>query len=437
MSIIRINGGKVLEGKVPIGGAKNAALPLMVASLLTKDTLVLTNVPNLSDIVTMSHLLMQHGVSMSIDGDSFSSVSGGRSILLNAANVNNNVAPYDIVRKMRASVWVLGPLVARFGEAVVSLPGGCAIGSRPIDLHIMALKEMGAKVELRDGNICASVQGRLRGADISFDKISVGATHNAVMAATLAEGITILRNIAKEPEVKNLTDCLIMMGAKIRYLNDSTLEIDGVESLHGAHCNVIPDRIEAGTYAIAAAITDGEIELLGFTVSHMEHMLRKFSEAGVGVLETPRGIKVFRTGELKSTNVTTGAYPGFPTDMQAQFMSLMSVASGTAVITETIFENRFMHVAELSRMGADVCIHGNTAVIRGNKNLIGTDVRATDLRASVSLLLAGLVAKDVTTIHEAHHIERGYERIEEKLIECGADIDKCSVLQENLEQVEV
>lgn len=425
MDKIRIQGGVPLKGVIHISGAKNAALPLMAACLLTKDTLVLSNVPNLADITTMANLLIQHGVSFSVDGCVAPDASGGRTILLNAGAITSKVAPYDIVRKMRASVWVLGPLLARFGEAKVSLPGGCAIGTRPIDLHLGALEQMGAVIELSEGYIYASVEGKLKGAEIYFDKISVGATANTLMAATLAEGKTVLHNAAREPEITDLATCLKAMGAHIEGIGSSTLTIDGVEALHGASHPVICDRIEAGTYAIAAAITQGEVELEGARPEMMEAVLEKLMQAGVVIVPTERGIKVSRKAEgIKAVDVTTQAYPGFATDMQAQFMALMVVAEGASIMSETIFENRFMHVPEMIRMGANISIAGHSAMIRGVPLLRGAEVMATDLRASVSLVLAALAAEGETVINRVYHIDRGYERVEEKLKACGAKIER-------------
>lgn len=425
MDKIRIQGGAPLHGTIYISGAKNAALPLMAACLLTKDTLVLSNVPNLADITTMANLLIQHGVSFSVDGCATASESGGRIILLNAGNITSRVAPYDIVRKMRASVWVLGPLLARFGEAKVSLPGGCAIGTRPIDLHLGALEQMGATINLSEGYIHATVADKLKGAEIYFDKISVGATANLLMAATLAEGRTVLYNAAREPEITDLGNCLKAMGAKIEGLGTSTLTIDGVEELHGAHYPVIADRIEAGTYAIAAAITGGHIELIGARHDMMEAVLEKLTQVGVSVTSTEQGIIVSNPDKkLGTVDITTQAYPGFATDMQAQFMALMTVADGASIISETIFENRFMHVPELSRMGANITITGHSALVRGTPTLRGAEVMATDLRASVSLVLAALVAEGETIINRVYHIDRGYERVEEKLKACGALIER-------------
>jgi UDP-N-acetylglucosamine 1-carboxyvinyltransferase len=423
MDKIVIRGGNKLYGKIYIAGAKNAALPIMAACLLTEDTLVLSDIPHLADIVTMANLLIQHGVNFNIDGASLTSNKYGKSILLNAANIHNKTAPYEIVRKMRASVWVLGPLLARFGEAYVSLPGGCAIGTRPIDLHLSALASMGAEIHLEDGYIHAKVDGRLRGAEIHFEKISVGATANLLMAATLAEGRTILHNTAREPEICDLINCLQAMGAEIQGINTGTLIIDGKDKLHGAHHKIIPDRIEAGSYAIAVAMAGGDVELLNISNDIFDNVIEKLTQTGLDITNTEHGIRVRSDGtSIKSVDMTTLPYPGFPTDLQAQFMALMSISDGASLISETLFENRFMHAPEMARMGANITIKGNTALVRGTPKLKGAQVMATDLRASVSLVLAALAAEGETTISRVYHIDRGYERIEEKLAALGADI---------------
>jgi UDP-N-acetylglucosamine 1-carboxyvinyltransferase len=422
MDKIRVIGGQRIVGKIQIAGAKNAALPIMCASLLTSDILVISGLPHLSDIATMCNLLMSLGVSFSVDGSSFLSGSG-KTILLNAAEISNKTAHYDIVRKMRASIWVLGPLLSRFGEARVSLPGGCAIGTRPIDMHLAALEAMGATIFLEDGYVHAKCAGRLKGAEIYFDKISVGATINTLMAATLADGKTILHNVAREPEVNDLVNCLLSMGANIENLDNGTMVIEGVEKLHGAHHHIIADRIEAGTYAIAAAITGGDVELLNIDASMLESMSEKLISTGVKVTAIPGGMRVVGSGErIIANDITTMPYPGFPTDLQAQFMALMAISNGASLISETLYENRFMHVPELMRMGANIKINGNTALIRGVRKLKGAQVMATDLRASVSLVLAGLVAEGETVINRVYHIDRGYEHLEAKLAACGANI---------------
>ncbi len=423
MDVIKVKGGKPLHGKIRISGSKNAALPIMAAALLTDDTFVLSNVPNLADIITMGQLLMNHGAEISIDGSNISEDNTGRTILLNSSNITNYTAPYDIVKKMRASFLTLGPLLAKHGRARVSLPGGCAIGVRPVNLHLYAMEQLGAKIILEDGYVCAEALNGLRGAHINFDIVSVGATENALMAATLADGVTTITNAAIEPEITDLAHCLITMGAKIEGVNSSTLKITGVSKLHGGHHRIIPDRIEAGTYAVAAAVTDGEIELLDIDYNLLENMLDKFNQAGILITRTERGVKVCRKGSnILSVDMNTNAYPGFSTDMQAQFMTMMSIADKVSVITENVWENRFMHVPELSRMGANITINGNCATVRGVKSLYSAKVMASDLRASVSLVLAGLIAKEETYVHRVYHLDRGYEAVEQKLFACGAEI---------------
>ncbi len=422
MDSIRIIGRQKLRGEIHISGAKNAALPLMCASLLSGETVTLSNVPYLADIVTMANLLAQHGVAFNMHGDG---VPLTRSISLNAANVNNFTAPYELVRTMRASVLVLGPLLARFGAAKVSLPGGCAIGARPIDLHLKALEQMGAEITLADGYINAKVADRLRGANITFEKVSVGATENLLMAACLADGVTTLHNAAREPEIADLAQCLQAMGAHIEGIGSASLRITGVKELHGCRHAVVADRIETGTFAAAAAITGGEVELIGARADLMQAVIDKFAEAGVSISSTPRGLLVKATTDrIQGIDIMTEPYPGFPTDMQAQMMALLSVADGASMITETIFENRYMHAPELMRMGARITLHGSSAMIRGVKELTGAEVMATDLRASVSLVIAALAAKGETTIHRVYHLDRGYERLEEKLTACGAVIER-------------
>jgi UDP-N-acetylglucosamine 1-carboxyvinyltransferase len=424
MDKIRIRGGKALTGTIPISGAKNAALPLMAACLLTEDKLTLTNVPYLADVITMANLLVQHGVKLHM-GEKPSTLEGfGRQLSLEAADIANFTAPYELVRTMRASVLVLGPLLARFGQAKVSLPGGCAIGTRPIDLHLKALEQMGAIIELGGGYIHAMVKGRLLGADIAFDKVTVTGTENILMAATLAQGRTTLRNAAREPEVTDLAQCLVSMGAKIEGIGTDTLTIDGLPSLHGAAHQVIADRIEAGTYAAVAAITGGDLVLKGVSLSTLSAIAEKFSEAGIDVRAEENGVRVARRNGLHGVDVMTQPYPGFPTDMQAQMMGLMTLAEGASMITETIFENRFMHVPELMRMGARINVHGASAMVRGVPELNAAEVMATDLRASVSLVIAALAAKGDTVINRVYHLDRGYERLEEKLAACGAEIER-------------
>lgn len=427
MDKILIEGGYSLKGEIVISGSKNAALPLMAASLLTADTIVLSNVPQLADVVTMSHLLINHGVKLSVDGVNLDKNLNGRTILLNGENVNNFEAPYDIVRKMRASFLVLGPLLARFGRAKVSLPGGCTIGTRPINLHLEALKLLGAKIEIIDGYIEASVNGKLKGAEIFCDKISVGATENVMMAATLAEGITVINNAAREPEIIDLAKFLCSMGAKIKGYGTSRIEIEGVEKLKGAYHEIIADRIEAGTYAIAALMTRGELLLRNIGPKIISNVLGKLIQVGAIVKKENNSIFIKSNGAINPIDISTNVYPGFPTDMQAQFMALMSITCGTSNIIENIFENRFMHVPELNRMGANIIISGNTAIIKGVKKLKAAQVMATDLRASGSLVLAGLVAEGVTTINRIYHLDRGYEKIEDKLAQCGAKIHRISM----------
>ncbi len=427
MDKIRIRGGRPLRGKIPISGAKNAALPLLAASLLSDETLVLRNLPHLADIATMTHLLAQHGVEVSMAGEHPGGGHMGHVLKLRAGAIASTEAPYDIVRKMRASVLVLGPLLARCGQARVSLPGGCAIGTRPVDMHIRGLETLGAEIELDDGYIIAKAPNGLQGGVVVFPRVSVGATENLLMAASLAKGEVVLENAAREPEVGDLANCLNRMGARIEGIGGDTLRIQGVERLGGADYAVLPDRIEAATYAIAAAITGGEVELVGAQPETMEAALASLSEANVGVRRTECGIRIGGNDGVVGINVTTAPYPGFPTDLQAQMMALMAVADGAAMITETIFENRFQHVPELMRMGADIAVKGATAMVRGSggpggSGLHGAPVMATDLRASVSLVLAGLASKGETMVNRVYHLDRGYERLEEKLSACGADI---------------
>ena len=424
MDKIRIRGGKPLKGVIPISGAKNAALPLMAAALLTEGKLKLSNVPYLADVITMANLLVQHGVKLHM-GEKPSMPEGfGRELTLRADAITNFTAPYDLVRTMRASVLVLGPLLARFSQAKVSLPGGCAIGTRPIDLHLKALEQMGALIELGGGYINASVHGRLKGADIAFDKVTVTGTENILMAATLADGRSVLRNAAREPEVTDLANCLVSMGAQIEGIGTDTLTIDGMPALHGAEHRVIADRIEAGTYAAAAAITGGDIVLKGLPISILSAVVEKFAEAGIDMRAEGDNVRVTRRNALHGVDIMTQPYPGFPTDMQAQMMGLLTMAEGASMITETIFENRFMHVPELTRMGARINVHGSSAMVRGVPELTAAEVMATDLRASVSLVIAGLAARGDTTINRVYHLDRGYERLEEKLAACGAEIER-------------
>jgi UDP-N-acetylglucosamine 1-carboxyvinyltransferase len=415
MDRIRIRGGVKLNGTVPVSGAKNATLPLMAAALLSDGPLVLTNAPDLADIATMRALLVQHGLTVAHDKQA-------RTLTLSGAATNLE-APYDIVRKMRASVLVLGPLLARYGKARVSLPGGCAIGTRPVDLHIKGLEQLGAEIDIHAGYIEARApEGKLRGAKIIFPQVSVGATENLLMAACLAEGETELVNAAREPEISDLAMCLMRMGARIEGIGTGTLRIEGGASLMPATHPIVPDRIEAGTYACAAAITGGTLHLQGAKMEHLGAVARVLRDAGVDVAETHTGLTVSRMNGLRGVDVVTEPFPGFATDMQAQFMALMCVAEGAAMITETIFENRFMHVPELMRMGARINFHGTSAIVRGVPSLAGAPVMATDLRASVSLILAGLAAEGETSVNRVYHLDRGYEHVEEKLAAVGADI---------------
>ena len=414
MDKIHIIGGTPLKGTIQISGAKNAALPLMAASLLSREPLVLNNIPGLADIKSMIELLSQHGVTASQDK---------HQLTLCAKNITNLRAPYEIVRKMRAAILVLGPLLARFGEAVVSLPGGCAIGTRPVDLHIKGLEAMGAEILIEEGYIFAKVKDRLKGADIEFPFVSVGATENLLTAACLADGTTRLINAAQEPEVVDLANCLVAMGAKIKGIGTSTIEIEGVPSLHGATHHVLPDRIETGTYAIAAGITGGEIDLMGTDLSLLPGFSETLKAAGVEMTAIPGGIKAKALAQRpQSVDMETSPYPGFATDLQAQFMALMVLGTGESRIHETIFENRFMHVSELSRFGAKIAIDGSIATVTGVEEIKGAPVMATDLRASVSLVLAALAAKGESVIHRVYHLDRGYESIEAKLSACGATI---------------
>ncbi|BAI72833.1 UDP-N-acetylglucosamine 1-carboxyvinyltransferase [Azospirillum sp. B510] len=424
MDKIRIRGGRPLNGTITVGGAKNAALPLMTASLLTDETLTLTNLPILADINTLCNLLLQHGVAIHMAGAGGD--CAGRAVEFTARDITNTTAPYDLVRKMRASVLVLGPLVARCGEAKVSLPGGCAIGARPVDLHIKGLEAMGADIRIDAGYIVAKAPaGGLRGAEYVFPKVSVGATENLLMAATLAKGTTILVNAAREPEVTDLAECLVKMGARITGIGSDRLVIEGVDRLHAARHMVVADRIETGTYAMAAAITGGRLDILNTRLDLIKAAVKALAPAGVAFEEIENGIRVSRAnGELHGVDVMTEPFPGFPTDLQAQMMALMCTAKGAAMITETIFENRFMHAPELTRMGARITVHGSSALVRGVERLTGAPVMATDLRASVSLVLAGLAAEGETTVNRVYHLDRGYERVEEKLAACGAEIER-------------
>jgi len=422
MDQIIIRGGNKLSGSIHISGAKNAALTLMPCALLSEEPLTLRNLPRLADIDTFGHLLNNHGVSTTIEGSHPSEF--GRVMTLRASRITSTVAPYDIVRKMRASILVLGPLLARCGKATVSLPGGCAIGNRPIDLHLKALEHLGAEIELAAGYVKATAKGGLKGGRYVFPMVSVGATENAVMAAVLAKGESVLENVAREPEIVDLCRCLIAMGAKIDGIGSERLIVTGVARLHGATYAVMPDRIETGSYACAAAITGGDLELIGAEEATLGATIDALREAGVETEATNRGLRVRRANGLHGVNVSTAPYPGFPTDMQAQFMAMLSLADGASMLTETIFENRYMHVPELARMGADVTVSGRAAMVRGVGHLVGAPVMATDLRASMSLVLAGLAAEGETVISRVYHLDRGYERLEEKLSAVGADIER-------------
>jgi len=425
MDRIRIRGGRPLSGEIRVSGAKNAALPLMAAALLTDKTLRLSNLPHLADITTMATLLAQLGATINLNGAAADDGHAGRVIEIRAADIQSTRADYDLVRKMRASVLVLGPLLARCGQAQVSLPGGCAIGTRPVDLHLKGLTQLGAEIELREGYIHAQAPQGLRGARIVFPTISVGATENLLMAATLAKGRTELVNAAREPEICDLARCLVAMGARIEGIGAETIVIDGVEDLHGCSHAIISDRIETGTYAIAAAMTHGSLDLVGADADLVGALAEVLDRAQVKLEPTNLGLRASRkNGEIVGVDVITEPYPGFPTDLQAQIMAMMTVAQGAALITETIFENRFMHVPELCRMGANISVHGSSAIVRGVSALIGAPVMATDLRASVSLVLAGLVAEGDTVLNRIYHLDRGYERLTEKLAACGAEIER-------------
>ncbi|GGW30266.1 UDP-N-acetylglucosamine 1-carboxyvinyltransferase [Gemmobacter lanyuensis] len=419
MDSILVRGGGELNGVIPIAGAKNACLTLMPATLLTEEPLTLTNAPRLSDIATMTQLLQSLGAEVA-------GLQGGKVLAMSSYTIGNHTADYDIVRKMRASILVLGPMLARDGHAIVSLPGGCAIGARPVDLHLKALEAMGAELDLRDGYVHAKAPGgRLKGAVVEFPFVSVGATENALLAATLAKGTTVLKNAAREPEIVDLAQCLRRMGAQIEGEGTSTITIQGVDRLGGATHPVVTDRIELGTYMLAPAICGGEVECLGGRMDLVASFAEKLDEAGVSVTETATGLKVSRkNGRVKAVNVTTEPFPGFPTDLQAQMMALLCTAQGTSVLEEKIFENRFMHAPELIRMGARIDVHGGHATVTGVERLKGAPVMATDLRASVSLILAGLAAEGETVVSRVYHLDRGYEHVEEKLGACGAQIER-------------
>ena len=428
MDRIKITGGKPLSGIIPISGAKNAALPLLIAALLTEDRLTLKNVPNLADVNLLMRILRNHGVDFAVDGKRTGpAMHLGETFHLTARDIVDTTAPYEMVSRMRASFWVLGPLIARMGQAKVSLPGGCAIGTRPVDMHLTGLKALGAEIDIEAGYVVAKAPKGLRGAHIVFPKISVGATHQVLLAAALARGETIIENAAREPEIGDVADCLVKMGARIDGIGTSILRIQGRDRLEGAVHTVVPDRIETGTFAFAVAATGGDVTLEGAKFSHLKNALEVLAQTGTRVEDTGSGIRVTRNGGgIQPVSIETQPFPGFPTDLQAQLMALLTRASGTSVIRETIFENRFMHVQELARLGADIVLHGDTATVKGVKTLNGAPVMATDLRASVSLVIAGLMAEGTTTINRVYHLDRGFEQLEQKLTRCGADIERIS-----------
>jgi len=428
MDRIIIRGGRRLEGRIPISGAKNAALPLMIAALLTDEPLTLSNVPRLADVALLQRILRELGAHTTLLGrkageDPFT----GDVLRIHAEEITNLTAPYELVSKMRASFWVIGPLLARCGRARVSLPGGCAIGTRPVNFYLDALSRMGADIDIEQGYVVAEAKKGLKGARIIFPKVSVGATHVAMMAATLAKGETVIENAAREPEVEDLARCLVAMGARIEGAGTSTIHIEGTERLHGAEHHVLPDRIETGTYAMAAAMTGGDVLLRNARADTLDAFIEVMDEAGVSVTEEEGGLRVRRKSDaLLPVSVETRPYPGFPTDLQAQLMALMTRADGVSTIRETIFENRFMHVQELARMGADIRLNGDTALVHGVDHLTGAPVMATDLRASVSLVIAALAADGETELNRVYHLDRGFETLEKKLSAVGADIERVS-----------
>jgi UDP-N-acetylglucosamine 1-carboxyvinyltransferase len=427
MDRIRLVGGNELRGEIPISGAKNAALPLMIASLLTDEPLILENVPRLADVKQLERILENHGVDIAVHGRRRGEEEGvGQRMTFTAGDIVDTTAPYDLVSKMRASFWVIGPLLAREHNARVSLPGGCAIGTRPVDLFLYGLKQLGAEIEIDEGYVVVKApKGGLIGNTVTFPKVTVGATHTIMMAATLARGTTIIENAAQEPEIGNVARCLVAMGAKITGIDTNRLVIEGVEKLHGATHEVLPDRIETGTYAMAAAMTGGDVLLRGGRAEHLQTALDILGQSGVEITTEANGIRVRRNGNgIQPVNIETDPFPGFPTDLQAQFMALMTMSSGTSSIRETIFENRYMHVAELARFGADIKVDGQLATVTGVSQLKGAQVMATDLRASVSLVIAGLAARGETIINRVYHLDRGFERLEDKLSRCGAEIER-------------
>jgi UDP-N-acetylglucosamine 1-carboxyvinyltransferase len=428
MDRIRITGGRKLNGTIPISGAKNAALPLMIAGLLSEESLILDNVPRLADVAQLQRILGNHGVDiMSAGKRTGDREYQGQTLHIFASNIIDTTAPYELVSRMRASFWVIAPLLARMHEAKVSLPGGCAIGTRPVDLLIMALEKLGAEIAIDGGYVIAKAPGGLKGTAIDFPKVTVSGTHVALMAATLAKGTTIITNAACEPEIADVAACLNKMGARVSGAGTPRIVVEGVENLHGARHTVLPDRIEAGTYAMAVAMTGGDVQLAGARPELLQSALDVLREAGADISVNNEGIRVARNGAgLRPVKVSTAPFPGFPTDLQAQLMALMIQAQGSSEITETIFENRFMHVQELARFGARISLNGETATIDGIAKLRGAPVMATDLRASVSLVIAGLAAEGETMVNRVYHLDRGFERLEEKLSACGASIQRIS-----------
>jgi UDP-N-acetylglucosamine 1-carboxyvinyltransferase len=428
MDRIRIVGGNKLNGSIQISGAKNAALPLMIAGLLTEETLILDNVPRLADVVQLQRILGNHGVDITSVGKRPGDREyQGQTLHISAANIIDTKAPYELVSRMRASFWVIAPLVARMHQAQVSLPGGCAIGTRPVDLLIMALEKLGAELSIDGGYVIAKAPGGLKGGTIDFPKVTVSGTHVALMAATLAKGTTVIANAACEPEIVDLADCLNKMGARVSGAGTARIVVDGVDKLHGARHTVLPDRIETGTYAMAVAMTGGDVQLAGARPELLQSALDILTQAGADITVSNEGIRVVRNGAgIGPVKVSTAPFPGFPTDLQAQLMALMACAKGSSEITETIFENRFMHVQELARFGARISLNGETATIDGIAQLRGAPVMATDLRASVSLVIAGLAAEGETMVNRVYHLDRGFERLEEKLSACGASIQRIS-----------
>jgi len=426
MDRIRITGGQALRGTIPISGAKNAALPLLIASMLTEDRLTLKNVPNLADVNLLVRILRNHGVDLAVDGKRpGTAMHLGETFHLTARDIVDTTAPYEMVSRMRASFWVLGPLIARMRVAKVSLPGGCAIGTRPVDLHLTGLKALGAEIDIDAGYVIARAPKGLHGAHIVFPKVSVGATLNVLLAAALAKGETLIENAAREPEIGDVASCLVKMGVKIEGIGTSTLRIQGRDRLEGAVHTVLPDRIETGTFAMAVAATGGDVMLEGARAEDLQAALDVLVETVATVESTTTGIRVKRNGgDIKPVSVETQPFPGFPTDLQAQLMALLALASGTSVIRENIFENRFMHVQELARLGADIQLHGDTATINGVTTLKGAPVMATDLRASASLVIAGLAGEGETMINRVYHLDRGFEQLEQKLSRCGANIER-------------